>query len=68
HNGLVVDKDTKTLVEGSKHLHFEEHQRIVRCTLTGKKLAPDYVGILKYITSRRVQQLMVEGPFFMSVS
>lgn len=68
HSGLVVDAETETLVEKSKYLHFEEDERIVRCTLTGKKLAPDYVGILNYITSRKVQQLMVEGQFFMSVS
>ncbi|CBJ28190.1 hypothetical protein Esi_0094_0079 [Ectocarpus siliculosus] len=66
HAGLVVDEETRSLVEGSKYLRFEDDERTVLCTLTGKKLAPDYIGILKYMGSRRVQQLVVEGPVSMS--
>lgn len=68
HTGLIVDEESRSLVEGSKYLQFEDDERTVLCTLTGKKLAPDYIGILKYMSSRRVQQLIVEGPFSMSVS
>ncbi|CAB1112124.1 unnamed protein product [Ectocarpus sp. CCAP 1310/34] len=68
HAGLVVDEETRSLVEGSKYLRFEDDERTVLCTLTGKKLAPDYIGILNYMGSRRVQQLVVEGPVSMSIS
>ncbi|CAM9706372.1 unnamed protein product [Ectocarpus sp. 4 AP-2014] len=66
HAGLVVDEETRSLVEGSKYLRFEDDERTVLCTLTGKKLAPDYIGILYYMGSRRVQQVVVEGPVSMS--
>ncbi|CAM9673727.1 unnamed protein product, partial [Ectocarpus sp. 8 AP-2014] len=66
HAGLVVDEETRSLVEGSKYLRLEDDERTVLCTLTGKKLAPDYIGILNYMGSRRVQQLVVEGPVSMS--
>ncbi|CAN0086908.1 unnamed protein product [Ectocarpus sp. 13 AM-2016] len=66
HAGLVVDEETRSFVEGSKYLRFEDDERTVLCTLTDKKLAPDYIGILNYMGSRRVQQLVVEGPVSVS--
>lgn len=68
HAESVVDEETKRLVEGSKYLQFEDDERSVLCTLTGKKMAPVYDTIILYIGSRKVQRLMVEGPFVMSVS
>jgi len=68
HVGLVVDEETRELVEGSKYLQFADDERRVLCTLTGKKIAPVYDGILLHLGSRKVQQLMVEGPFVMAVS
>lgn len=68
HAGLVVDAETRSLVEESKYLQFADDERSVLCTLTGKKIAPAYDSILLYVGSRKVQQLMVEGPFFMTVS
>ncbi len=68
HVGLVVDEETRELVEGSKYLQFADDERRVLCTLTGKKIAPVYDGILLHLGSRKVQQLMVEGAFVMAVS
>ena len=68
HTGLVVDAETRSLVEESKYLRFADDERSVLCTLTGKKITPAYDNILLYMGSRKVQRLMVEGPFFMTVS
>lgn len=68
HAGSVVDAETRSLVEESKYLQFADDERGVLCTLTGKKIAPAYDNILLYMGSKKVQQLMVEGPFFMTVS
>lgn len=68
HPGLVVDAETRSLVEESKYLQFADDERSVLCTLTGKKIPPAYDNILLYMGSRKVQRLLVEGPFFMTVS
>lgn len=68
HAGSVVDAETRSLVEESKYLQFADEERSVLCTLTGKKIAPAYDSILLYMGSRKVQQLMVEGPFIVTVS
>ena len=64
---VSIDEETRSLVAGSQYLKFTDGGRRVMCTLTGKKIAPDYMSILLYIGSRKVQQLLVEGPFVMSV-
>lgn len=66
--GLVVDAETRSLVEESRYLQFADDERSVLCTLTGKKVTPAYDSILLYMGSRKVQRLMVEGPFLMTVS
>eukprot|EP00752_Nemacystus_decipiens_P005927 g5353.t1 len=63
HTGLVVDAETRSLVEESKYLQFADDGRSVLCTLTGKKITPVFDNILLYMGSRKVQRLMVEGPF-----
>ena len=65
---VSMDEETRSLVTGSQYLKFTDGGRRVLCTLTGKKIAPDYMAILVYIGSRKVQRLLVEGPFVMSVS
>lgn len=64
----MIDDDTRRVVDGSQHLRFSKGGTRVLCTLTGQEIMPDYMEILNYLGSARVQQLSVEGPFVMSVS
>lgn len=63
-----ADEEIRSLVAGSKYLEFAEAGDRVLCTLTGQEVVADYTAILGYLTSGKVQRLMVEGPFVMSVS
>lgn len=62
-----ADEEIRSLVDGSKYLEFAEARDRVLCTLTGQEVVADYTAILGYLTSGKVQRLMVEGPFVMSV-
>lgn len=63
----LIDDNTRKLVTVSKYLQFKESERRVVCTLTEHELKPDYMEILNYLGSKRVQRLLAEGPFDMSV-
>lgn len=67
-----VDEDTRNLVEASEYLKFttaaNSNKMRVVCTLTGQEIIPDYMQILKYVGSRRVQRLLADGgPFNLEV-
>lgn len=62
-----ADERTRNLVDNSAHLEFTEGEIRVRCTLTGHEIVPDYLEILKYLSSKRVQRLLEDGPFNIEV-
>lgn len=62
-----VDEGTRNLVAESEILEFTEGEKRVVCSLTGQEIVPEYFEILKYLGSKKVQQLLKEGPFDIEV-
>lgn len=64
---LQIDDRTRKLVESSSYLAFTQNEARVVCTLTGHEVKPDYMDILKYLSSKKVQRLLEHGPFDIEV-
>lgn len=63
----AIDERTRRLVDSKGHLKFTEDEARVVCTLTGHEVVPDYMEILKYLGSKRMQRILADGPFDMEV-
>lgn len=64
---LEIDDRTRKLVESSSYLAFTQNEARVLCTLTGHEVKPDYMDILKYLSSKKVQRLLEHGTFDIQV-